>query len=336
MPLEKTVEPTCTTPKVTVCITTFNHAAYVRQTLDSVLMQQTSFPFEILVGDDCSTDGTIDILKAYRDTHPDIVRLNLHEQNVGVNRQDYELIHLAKGEYIAQLDGDDYWITPDKLEKEAHILDTHKECSCVHTEWRDFIEADNRYRDVHLHPKDWERTLMGGALVKKLLTGETCGARFSSTMYRRMILLDFLRDDPSVYLTVPHLQNDFAALCILALSGPFYCLHEITTVYRIRPESLSMTQQAAKRLRYTLSALHQTVYWLKKINASHAFIQTMMRKPVGGILTMMYQQNCSPDVAQEIERLCSDVGYRPSVGQRLLLASTRSRLLHAALKPLVK
>ena len=155
--------------KVSVCITTYNLEKYIAQTIDSVLKQKTSFDFEILIGDDCSQDRTRDILHEYQNRYPDKIRLNLQEKNVGVNKQDYDLINMAQGEYIAWLDGDDWWITDDKLEKEARILDAHPEFSCVHTAWRDYIESTGETIDHYLQQQKWERTISGKEYIERFL-----------------------------------------------------------------------------------------------------------------------------------------------------------------------
>lgn len=119
--------------KVSVIMSSYNHEGYIRQALDSVIMQRTNFKYEILVGDDASQDGTPEILKEYSLVYPDILRVFLRERNLGVSRNAYELTTQARGEYIASLDGDDFWTDIDKLQIQADFLDRHSEfIGCVH------------------------------------------------------------------------------------------------------------------------------------------------------------------------------------------------------------
>jgi len=112
---------------------TYNHEAYVSQALDSALTQRAGFEYEIVVGDDCSQDGTRTILGACRDKHPGRVRLLLHSQRVGVGPNVYEVLTACRGEYVALLDGDDYWTSPDKLRRQVEFLDAHPEYTvCCH------------------------------------------------------------------------------------------------------------------------------------------------------------------------------------------------------------
>jgi glycosyltransferase involved in cell wall biosynthesis len=124
------------TPKVSVSIITYNHRNYIAQTLDSVLQQEVDFPYEIIVGDDCSTDGTRDILKEYQARHPDKIFLILHPkryEGVPGRLNNITNLYACRGQYIAMLDGDDRWLSPDKLQQQANFLDSNPDYTlCFH------------------------------------------------------------------------------------------------------------------------------------------------------------------------------------------------------------
>ena len=103
---------------VSVWMITYNHEPYIREALDSVLSQRTSFPFEIVVGDDASTDGTRRILEEYAAAHPGRFRLLLHGRNIGMIGNQNAVFAACSGEYIAMLEGDDYWSDDSKLERQ--------------------------------------------------------------------------------------------------------------------------------------------------------------------------------------------------------------------------
>lgn len=118
---------------MSVCLITYNHAEYVAQAVESVLSQETRFPYEIVVGEDRSTDGTRRIVEEFAARHPDRIRLILAEQNRGLLRNFLDTFLSCRGEYVALLDGDDYWTSPRKLQKQADFLDAHPDCSiCFH------------------------------------------------------------------------------------------------------------------------------------------------------------------------------------------------------------
>lgn len=118
---------------VTVCIITYNHENFIRQAIDGVLMQKTNFPFDIIVADDCSKDATTEILKEYQQKFPEKIKLILQQKNVGAAKNFVELISAPHSKYIAYFDGDDYWISENKLQKQIDFLEANKNYSlCYH------------------------------------------------------------------------------------------------------------------------------------------------------------------------------------------------------------
>ena len=120
-------------PLVSVCVTAFNSEKWLARALDSILMQQTSFPIEIVIGDDCSTDGTVAVANAYRVRNPELIRVLEQSANVGMQRNYYETFEQCRGKYIAWLDADDYWTAPEKLEMQAQTMEADPAVSaCGH------------------------------------------------------------------------------------------------------------------------------------------------------------------------------------------------------------
>lgn len=118
---------------LSVCLITYNHHAYIRQAVDSVLMQRADFPWELVIADDGSTDGTREQLIAFRQQHPERIRLILQPQNVGAYQNWMELIAYPRSRYIAYLDGDDYWTDPFKLQKQVDFLENNPDyVICAH------------------------------------------------------------------------------------------------------------------------------------------------------------------------------------------------------------
>lgn len=117
-------------PKVSVCVITYNQERYIRECLQSLITQRTDFPFEIIVGDDCSTDGTRAIVQEFVDRHPDVVRALFQARNTGGSRNNLEVHAAARGDYVAHVDGDDYAL-PGKLQAQADVLDRDPACMAV-------------------------------------------------------------------------------------------------------------------------------------------------------------------------------------------------------------
>jgi glycosyltransferase involved in cell wall biosynthesis len=120
------------TPKVSVCVITFNHEKYIRQCLQSIVDQDVNYEYEIIVGEDCSTDGTRAIVQEFQVKYPLLLKSILHKSNIG-GCNNYRSVHFAaRGEYIAHLDGDDFW-HPGKLLSQIDFMDRNQNCSAVYT-----------------------------------------------------------------------------------------------------------------------------------------------------------------------------------------------------------
>lgn len=120
-------------PKVSVCLVTYNHEPFIEQAIQSVLAQDTSFPIEIVIGDDCSTDRTREIIAALASKFPNRIRPFFQEANRGLVPNFIDTYDSCRGEYVALLDGDDYWTSSEKLAKQIRFLDDRPACSiCFH------------------------------------------------------------------------------------------------------------------------------------------------------------------------------------------------------------
>ena len=107
---------------LSIVVITYNHEKYIRKCLDSILMQDVDFSFEIIVSDDCSTDQTAQIITEYQDKYPDIIKPNLRSINVGATKNQYDCFLRCTGNYIAILDGDDFWTDKQKLKIQTDFL----------------------------------------------------------------------------------------------------------------------------------------------------------------------------------------------------------------------
>ncbi|MBP7830481.1 MAG: glycosyltransferase [Kiritimatiellae bacterium] len=122
-----------TPPLVSVKVPTYNHERYIEACLDGILAQKTSFPFEVIVGEDGSTDGTRTIVETYAKAHPEVIRVVTSESNIGPARNLARIRAACRGAYEAMCEGDDLWIDPRKLQRQVDYLDTHPDCVyCFH------------------------------------------------------------------------------------------------------------------------------------------------------------------------------------------------------------
>jgi glycosyltransferase involved in cell wall biosynthesis len=160
---------------------TYNHEKFISQALESVLMQETNFEYEILISEDCSTDGTREIVLDFQKAHPEKVRLLLSRANIHSNEIVVRGIQAARGQYIALLDGDDYWTSREKLQKQADFLDHHPDCSLCFHNARIFHEAEGRYGRNWTPPDQKEMSTLQDIWMGNFIA--TC-----STMFRRGVI----------------------------------------------------------------------------------------------------------------------------------------------------
>lgn len=122
------IDQTTRKPKVSVTVVTYNHGAWLAECLDSILSQKTDFDFEIIVGDDASTDGyTREILLDYSKKFPEIIKAVLREKNIGPTANYLDVVSRVAGNYVAHIDGDDLML-PGKLQKQVDFLDANPDC----------------------------------------------------------------------------------------------------------------------------------------------------------------------------------------------------------------
>jgi RimJ/RimL family protein N-acetyltransferase/glycosyltransferase involved in cell wall biosynthesis len=118
-------------PTVSVQMITYNHESYIKRAIDSILMQKTNFDFEIIIGEDCSTDNTRLIIKQISDKYPGRFKLLLHEKNIGALANQQTVSQASKGKYIAICEGDDFWMDADKLQKQVDFLEKNADYGLV-------------------------------------------------------------------------------------------------------------------------------------------------------------------------------------------------------------
>ncbi len=120
------------TPKVSVLMITYNHEQYIEQAVRSVMMQETDFDYELVIGEDCSTDRTREIVLRLKEEFPDKIRLLLPEKNLGMIPNFVATYEACRGEYIALCEGDDYWTHPKKLQIQVDYMKGSECRMCFH------------------------------------------------------------------------------------------------------------------------------------------------------------------------------------------------------------
>lgn len=213
-------------PRVTVVLLSYQQKPLLRAALDSALAQVTDFPFEVLVCDDASTDGTPELLREYAARHSEAMRLVLHERNLGAYENYVDAHNRARGDYVAHLDGDDLFL-PGKLQRQVDFMDAHPEVS---VSWHAMRLVDDDERELGTIDMRREVFPDGRIVLEDALELGSVGVH-SAMLYRREARTTFRPDvDPiDWYYAVEYLAH-----------GEGFQLPETLGVYR-RLEGVSMS-----------------------------------------------------------------------------------------------
>lgn len=167
-------------PLLSVCMITYNHEMYIGQAIDSVIMQKTKFRIELVIGEDCSTDGTRAVIEEYRERFPDLIRLLPAAKNMGFQRNFVRTLLAAKGTYIALCEGDDYWTDPDKLQQQVDFLQANESYSFVFHNVKIF---ENGRFAGDVYPVDRKNVVSMVDILRHDYT-QTCSIVFRAKMLR--------------------------------------------------------------------------------------------------------------------------------------------------------
>jgi len=229
--------------KLSVALVTYNHSSFIEQALGSALRQKVDADWEIVVGDDASSDGTTDILRAYQQRYPGIIRLNLRSSNAGDGGRTNFMttLNACRGDYVAYMDGDDYWLEDHKLHRQVSQLDSQPGlAACAHPVFR--VYADGT-QDTFAAPPG--RAPFSLEDIARNFTFLHC----SSIMYRRSTLPRIPRwfADQSIKL------DDWALSVLCAQYGDIGYVDEILGVYRKHELGIWSGQQILQRLCWDLT-----------------------------------------------------------------------------------
>jgi|TARA_B110000879_G_scaffold211061_1_gene302659 glycosyltransferase involved in cell wall biosynthesis len=234
---------------------TYNHEAFIREALDSVLCQNVDFTYEIVIGEDCSPDNTRAIIKEYEALHPDLIKPIYHEKNVGASRNAYEFtLPKCQGKYIAVLEGDDYWTDPNKLQKQVDFLEENPNFSaCGH-------QAEVIYEDGSQDSKPFGAKADVSYEIKDFLQHRKFHT--SSLIYRHHILTD------AGPFPIEVISADRAIYAMLSSFGPIQYFAQSMCIYRKSLVGIS-TKVTAKDLTRDL----KMIPWIKNSNKDFPIFQ---------------------------------------------------------------
>lgn len=206
-------------PLLSVCMVSYNQEQYIKEALDSVLIQKTNFKYEVIISDDCSKDNTLAILTEYKNKYPNIVKVVTGEKNLGYPNNQRRSLENAKGKYIALCDGDDYWTDAYKLQKQVDYLESHPECAiCFHNVMH-IYDGTTSGRSL-LNPLDFPSDLTAEDVISRKWFLAT-----NSEVFRRDYLFF-----PEWWDSVLHI--DYVLNLLVSFKGNLHYMPDVMSVYR--------------------------------------------------------------------------------------------------------
>lgn len=223
--------------KVSVAMVTYNHEKYISEAIESVLMQEADFDFELIISDDFSKDNTRGILLNYQNKYPEKIRLILNNENIGAQINFANLIQSCDGEYIAILDGDDYWIDKKKLQHQVDYLDKNMDCVICWTKAK-IKSEDNEFAPYISHNSDY---YMRKHSIEELIY---CNYFITATVVFRNNLFGVI---PKWFYELP--MGDYPLNLLNAYHGKIGYVDGVTAVYRVHKNGIWSTYRKKLEVR---------------------------------------------------------------------------------------
>lgn len=223
--------------EVSVLITTYNHEKFIAQCLDSLINQKTSFKYEVVIGEDCSTDNTRKIVVEYAKKYPEIIKPILYKTNQGTKKcpgkgNFTNTFYECKGKYIVHIESDDFLIDTNKLQVQYNYLETNKEASaCFHN--AEVIFEDNSALPYLMNDENQKQRIETSDFLQEK---ETWFMATASVMFRRKLIPKHF---PNWFLNCK--SGDIPLYCMLSDKGYIGYIPKIMSVYRKHAAGLSMT-----------------------------------------------------------------------------------------------
>lgn len=247
---------------VSVIVICYNQEKSIAAALDSVLRQDESVPFEIVIGDDASIDHTREICQGYADKYPDKVRLLPQEPNLGLVKNYFRCLKACRGEYISDCAGDDEWLGTTRISDAMKIFETHPEVNSVFT---DYIIFDTATRISHqAYSSEFEDRKFNPIIKKETLLRKTLNRTnslpymLSTAVFRRKDLEDVMKDASEMVCNEEFGCEDVPIIAALASKGDAAFNPAVTLKYNIINNSISNNSDRLKSARFYLKSLRMS------------------------------------------------------------------------------
>lgn len=300
-------------PIVSVRMSTYNHEPYIAQAIEGVVTQETEYPFELIIGEDCSTDRTREIVFEYQKKYPDIIRVIAWDKNVGMRKNGRRAYMACRGKYIAICEGDDYWHHPGKLQKQIDFLENHPDYGMVHSD-ADYVVVEtgkvtcNVNRSTNAIYNDDDSDLPWRILSCQYIV------RVCTVCARKALIDEIIAANPFEFQGNHFLMGDIPCWFELARWAKVGYIDESLATRNALPESACKSKDIRKLIKFAKSSRELRMHYIRK-----------------------YSHECSPQmekiVIEDRNKLLLGLAYRAMDFKLARDAMSELRRIGADMKP---
>ncbi|MEI8136309.1 MAG: glycosyltransferase [Bacteroidota bacterium] len=313
--------------KVSVLLLTYNQEKYIAQAINSVLDQKVDFDFEILIGEDCSTDRTREIAKEFALNNPEKIKLVISDRNVGPVKNEKRLVEAAKGKYLAFLEGDDFWTDPLKLQKQTEFLEKNPDYGLVHGDVNHFYEnAGNTQKSVN---KLTGKKIPQGNVFDYLLKPDPLFIKTATAFFRKELVTRHF--DYELALSSNWPLTDLPLWMDITYHSKAHYFDEVFATYRLLNESASRTASPIKKYNYFKGLYKIKQIYLTKYNCSDKIKNELEEDYYRNLMKMAFNLNDNA-LAEESITYLKEKNHMITSKERLMLLSTKNKLLRRAIQ----
>lgn len=317
-------------PLVSVHMITYNHRPYIERSINGVLEQKTDFPIELVIGEDCSTDGTREVVQQYAERHPDVIRTVMRDANVGVKANSRSVYAATRGKYIAYCEGDDYWHDPDKLQIQVDFLEANPDYVMVYTNLDWYVVLEDRRLTAILGDQP---AYQGMELAIRLLAHELW-INTPTVLARRDLVLRIREENPYEF-SETFLMGDKQTWMELGLRGKIHYINRSTATMNRLPESVTESRFPERRIAYSLNSLKLREHYIAKLGITGPMRTKIVREVCLPMLVWAWEIGDAETAGAVVGALRAH-GYRLRVLDRLYVAGARSAARRKATTPLIR
>jgi glycosyltransferase involved in cell wall biosynthesis len=267
-------------PLVSIIVLTYNQEQYISKCLDSIINQQTSFPFQVIVSDDASSDQTSSIITTYKNKFPDIVIININLQNQGIVANYLMALSSCTGKYICLLGGDDFWIDKNKIQSQVDFLEMNTDFGMAYTNYK--IVDENSLILVNDALTHIGKTPIEGDGRLKLIEGDSQIMPLTVCIRRSILSSEYVKFMNDEFF----LAEDYPTWFWISFHSKIHYMNIITSSYRIHSKSYTNSQTKEQKWKFARSSRYMRIKLMNTLGYKPGSLEPLDIKLHRGILRL--------------------------------------------------